>query len=124
MLRLRITSTAEWKVRSGHPWIFSDSIKSQNRHGALGELAVVYDKWDDFRDVGLLDPSSPLRCRVLHAGNPHAIDDAWWRGRLAQRLSLRQKVFAVTASGIRCIKGESDGWPVLVLERDAHTFVL
>lgn len=124
MLRLRITSTAEWKVRSGHPWIFSDSIKSRNRQGSPGELAVVYDKWDNFLAVGLFDPYSPLRVRVLHAGKPQAIDDAWWRRRLDQAVELRERLFDENTTGFRCINGESDGWPALVLDRYGDTCVL
>ena len=88
-LRLRISSTAEWKVRSGHPWIFSDSIRSQSRSGELGEFAVVYDKWDNFLAIGLFDPLSPLRVRVLHAGKPQTIDQNWWRERLLKALQLQ-----------------------------------
>jgi 23S rRNA (cytosine1962-C5)-methyltransferase len=124
MLRLRITSTAEWKVRSGHPWIFSDSIKSRNRRGSLGELAVIYDKWDNFLAVGLFDPYSPLRVRVLHAGKPRSIDDTWWRERLDQAIGLREKLFDENTTGFRCINGESDGWPALVLDRYGDTCVL
>jgi 23S rRNA (cytosine1962-C5)-methyltransferase len=124
MLRLRITSSAEWKVRSGHPWIFSDSIKSQNRQGSLGELAVIYDKWDNFLAVGLFDPHSPLRVRVLHAGKPLSIDDAWWRDRLDQAIRLREDLFGEGTTGFRCINGESDGWPALALDRYGDTCVL
>src|SRR5438105_15318749 len=45
-LRLRVTSTAESILRSGHPWLFADSIHEQNRPGILGELAVIYDRKD------------------------------------------------------------------------------
>jgi len=124
MLRLRITSTAEWKVRSGHPWIFADSIKSQSRSGVMGELAVVYDKWDNFLAIGLFDPYSPLRVRVLHAGKPQTVDDAWWRERFTNALKLRDGMFDATTTGYRCLHGESDGWPALVLDRYGATAVL
>ena len=124
MLRLRITSTAEWKVRSGHPWIFADSIKSQSRSGVMGELAVVYDKWDNFLAIGLFDPYSPLRVRVLHAGKPQTVDDAWWRERFTNALELRDGMFDAATTGYRCIHGESDGWPALVLDRYGDTGVL
>jgi 23S rRNA (cytosine1962-C5)-methyltransferase len=123
-LRLRITSTAEWKVRSGHPWIFADSIKAQNRTGSVGELAVVYDKWDNFLAVGLFDPYSPLRVRVLHTGKPQTVDDAWWRERFASALRLREGMFDATTTGYRCIHGENDGWPALVLDRFGETAVM
>jgi 23S rRNA (cytosine1962-C5)-methyltransferase len=124
MLRLRITSTAEWKVRSGHPWIYSDSIRSQNRAGAVGELAAVYDKWDNFLAIGLFDPHSPLRVRVLHTGKPQTLDDAWWVERLDDAIQLREKLFDNSTTGFRCINGEGDGWPGLVLDRYDDTCVL
>jgi 23S rRNA (cytosine1962-C5)-methyltransferase len=124
LLRLHVTSTAEWKVRSGHPWIYSDSIRSQNRAGAVGEVAAVYDKWDNFLAIGLFDPHSPLRLRVLHTGKPLAIDQAWWTERFEQAITLREKLFDDSTTGFRCINGESDGWPALVLDRYGDTFVL
>ena len=77
-LRLRVSTPAETAVRSRHPWIFSDSIQESNRAGRSGDLAVVYDRKDKFLAVGLFDPDSPIRMRVLHAGKPQTIDAAWW----------------------------------------------
>jgi 23S rRNA (cytosine1962-C5)-methyltransferase len=124
MLRLRVTSTAEWKVRSGHPWVFADSIKSQNRAGQAGELAVIYDKWDNFLAIGLFDPLSPLRVRVLHAGKPQTVNEEWWRERLREPLKRREEIFDERTTGYRFIHGENDGWPALVLDRFADTAVL
>src|SRR6185369_9766712 len=69
-LRLRVTSTAESILRGGHPWLFADSVREQNREGRAGELAVVYDRRDRFLAIGLFDPDSPIRMRVLHVGKP------------------------------------------------------
>ena len=90
----------------------------------MGELAVVYDKWDNFLAIGLFDPYSPLRVRVLHAGKPQTVDDAWWRERFTNALKLRDGMFDATTMGYRCIHGESDGWPALVLDRYGDTAVL
>src|SRR5436190_24317561 len=81
-LRLRVTATAETILRSGHPWLFADSVREQNREGKAGELAVIYDRKDNFLAVGLFDPESPLRVRVLQAGKPVTIDQDWWRENL------------------------------------------
>src|SRR3954451_19526343 len=69
-LRLRVTAAAETQLRGGHPWVYADSIREQNRDGSSGELAVIYDRKDTFLAVGLFDPDSPIRVRVLHAGKP------------------------------------------------------
>src|SRR6266480_3885406 len=81
-LRLRVIAAAESKIRSGHPWLFSDSIREQNREGELGELAVIYDRKNKFLAMGLFDPDSPLRVRVLHAGKTQTVDRDWWQMRL------------------------------------------
>ena len=123
-LRLRITAAAESAVRSGHPWVFSDSILESNRAGQTGELAVIYDRKDRFLAVGLFDPDSPIRVRILHAGKPQTIDRAWWQARLEQALTRRRDLFDAQTTGYRLIHGESDGWPGLVLDRYDTTLVL
>jgi 23S rRNA (cytosine1962-C5)-methyltransferase len=123
-LRLRITSSAETIVRGGHPWLFADSIHEMNRAGEAGELAVIYDRKDRFLAVGLFDPESPIRVRILHAGKPATIDAAWWQTRLAQTLARRDGLFDAATTGYRLIHGESDGWPGLVLDRYDTTLVL
>jgi 23S rRNA (cytosine1962-C5)-methyltransferase len=123
-LRLRVTATAETILRRGHPWLFADSIREQNRAGKTGELAVIYDRKDSFLAVGLYDPDSPLRVRVLHAGKPLTVDTAWWRENLLRALRNREGRFDPHTNGYRCLNGESDRWPGLVLDRYAHTLVL
>ncbi|MFZ0827828.1 MAG: class I SAM-dependent methyltransferase [Verrucomicrobiia bacterium] len=123
-LRLRITAAAETIVRSGHPWLFADSIHETNRAGQSGELAVIYDRKDRFLAVGLFDPDSPIRVRILHAGKPQTIDRAWWQARLEQALARRRGLFDAQTTGYRLIHGESDGWPGLVLDRYDTTLVL
>src|SRR6266702_3913600 len=89
MLRLRVTAAAETAIRSGHPWVFAESIRELNREGRVGELAAIYDRKDRFLAIGLFDPDSPLRVRVLHAGHLVTIDVALWRERLRQAIARR-----------------------------------
>lgn len=123
-LRLRVTAAAESIIRAGHPWLFADSIREQNREGESGELAVIYDRKDRFLAVGLYDPDSAIRVRVLHAGKPQVIDRDWWRTRLEQAVARRNGKFDDQTTGYRLINGESDRWPGLVLDRYDTTLVL
>jgi 23S rRNA (cytosine1962-C5)-methyltransferase len=123
-LRLRVTAAAETQLRGGHPWVYGDSIREQNRDGTPGELAVIYDRKDAFLAVGLFDPQSPIRVRILHAGKPQTIDAAWWTARLTQSVERRRGLFDALTNGYRLINGESDGWPGLVLDRYDQTLVL
>ncbi len=104
--------------------MFADSIHEANRDGQLGEFAVIYDRQDKFLAIGLFDPDSPIRVRILHAGKPTTIDAAWWQARLDQALVRREGLFDANTTGYRLIHGESDGWPGLVLDRYDTTLVL
>ncbi|MBI3879261.1 MAG: class I SAM-dependent methyltransferase [Verrucomicrobia bacterium] len=123
-LRLRVTAAAERNVRAGHPWVFSDSVREQNRDGTAGELAVIFDRDDRFFAVGLFDPDSPIRVRILHVGKPRTIDREWCRERLQQAIAKRAPLFGPDTTGYRLISGENDGWPGLVLDRYDTTLVL
>ena len=123
-LRLRVTAAAETQIRSGHPWVFGDSVREQNREGAPGELAVIFDRKDKFLAVGLFDPDSPIRVRILHAGKPQTIDNTWWSARLTQAVDRRRNLFDEQTNGYRLINGESNGWPGLVLDRYDRTLAL
>lgn len=111
-------------IRQGHAWLFSDSIRKQNRAGTAGELAVIYDRRDEFLAIGLYDPHSPIRVRILHRGKPATLDLEWWRQRFRQCLERRRGMFDEQTTGFRCCNGESDGWPGLVLDRYDTTLVL
>jgi 23S rRNA (cytosine1962-C5)-methyltransferase len=123
-LKLTISAAAESAVRSGHPWVYADSVRTQNRAGRTGEFAVIYDRKDRFLAVGLFDSDSPIRVRVLHTGKPTTLDEAWWHERLRAALARRAGIADALTNGLRLINGESDGWPGLVLDRYDTTLVL
>lgn len=123
-LRLRVTAAAEAQLRGGHPWLYASSVREQNREGEAGELAVVYDRRDRFLALGLYDPHSPLRLRVLHVGSPVSVDEAWWRSRLNAACLRRAALFGPDTDGYRVVNGESDGFPGAVVDRYGDTLVL
>jgi 23S rRNA (cytosine1962-C5)-methyltransferase len=123
-LRLRISPVAETLVRGGHPWVFAGSVRRQNREGKAGELAVLFDRHNEFLAVGLYDPDSPIRVRVLLAGKPQRIDQAWWLQHLEETLAARAGLFDENTTGWRCVNGENDGWPGLVVDRYDKTLVM
>jgi|TARA_B110000438_G_C15819586_1_gene653713 23S rRNA (cytosine1962-C5)-methyltransferase len=124
-LRIDLFPRAIKAIRSGHPWIYRDSIKSQNRDGDIGELAIMYDSKNRFLAVGLYDPSSPFRVRILHHGKAATINREWWLEKATACRELRDKeVFSSETNGARCINGESEGFPGIVVDRYADTLVV
>jgi 23S rRNA (cytosine1962-C5)-methyltransferase len=132
-LALRTTADAVRRLRGGHPWLFEGSITSVSHEGAPGDLAVVFDDDRSFVAVGLFDPSSPIRVKVLHRGKPVTIDAAWFRATIATAVERRLPISAPAdpdapaepaTTGYRVIHGENDGLPGLVLDRYGHVAVL
>jgi 23S rRNA (cytosine1962-C5)-methyltransferase len=122
---VRTTRDALRQIRGGHPWLFDRSITSVSHEAPPGALAVVFDEHRRFAAIGLWDPTSPLRVRILHAGAPRPIDEGFWVERLEQALARRAPlVDAGGTTGYRCVNGESDGFPGLVLDRYGDTAVV
>src|SRR5437764_3289837 len=115
-LRLRITAAAQAHLRSDHPWVFAESVRSQNRPGKPGDLAVIYDRNNRFLALGLFDPLSTIRLRVI-SRKPRQVDELFWTEKLQHALNTRRGLFDSRTTGYRWIHGESDGWPGLVLDR-------
>lgn len=124
---VRATPDALRRLRAGHPWLYDRSIVSASHAGAPGDLAVVFDDRRRFVAIGLWDPSSPIRVKVLHTGHPTPVDGDFWHRRLADALARRQ-VFTTAADaarlGYRVVHGENDGLPGLVVDRYAGTLVV
>lgn len=123
-LALHVKPAAERALRQGHPWLFDGSIRKQNREGNAGDLAVVFDHRNRFLAIGLYDPFSPIRLRILQHHNPAEINRSWYRDRLADAAKLRASLPATGTNGYRLVHGENDGLPGLVVDRYDANFVL
>lgn len=122
---VRVTPDALRHIRAGHPWVYDGSITSTSHDAPPGALAVVFDDKRRFAAIGLWDPSSPLRIRVLHAGGPATVDEPFWAGRLAEAAERRRPLLDdPTTTGFRSVNGESDGMPGLVVDRYGGTAVI
>ncbi len=138
-LAVRLHPPAERAVRDGHPWVFETGIRSVDLTGrsdeaapsegngrpAAGDIAVIFDRKDRFLAVGLFDPASPIRIRVLNHGEPAQVGPDLFRDRLEQALERRASLTAdPRTTGYRVVHGEGDGLPGLVLDRYGDQAVL
>jgi len=123
-IALRVTPGAERALRGGHPWLFDTAITRQSSDGRPGDLAVIFDRKDRFLAVGLYDPSSQIRVRVLQHGKPARVDGRLFEGRVRVALQERHSLEAGATTGYRVVHGESEGFPGLVIDRYAETLVI
>ena len=124
-ISVRVKSAAERAVRQGHPWVFEDAIIKQSHLGNTGDLAVIYDREkNNFLAVGLYDPLSPIRIKVLQPLQPIRINQGFFADKLRAAQAKRQPLINAETTGYRLVYGESDGFPALVLDRYGATLVL
>ena len=121
----RVKPAAERALRQGHPWVFEDAILRQSHLGNAGDLAVIYDREkNNFLAVGLYDPLSPIRIKVLQALQPRRIDRAFFAERLKAAQAKREPLINEGSTGYRLVYGESDGFPALIIDRYGDTLVM
>ena len=82
MIHIKISKKLEKKIRQGYPWVFYYQVQNEKVEGKPGDLAVVYDSKNRFLAVGLLDPESDIRFRVLQTLRPIKIDSNFFSKKL------------------------------------------
>lgn len=123
-IALRITAPGERALKQGHPWVFDQSINEQSHEGAPGDLAVIFDDKRRFLAIGLYDPTSTIRVRILQKIKPATIDAKWFQEKIKTADAIRVPLKKQETNGYRLIHGENDGLPGLVIDRYAETLVL
>ena len=123
-MAIRVTKDAQRQIRGGHPWVFEQSIESDtpltggdDAHNA-GDLAVIFDHNRNFLAIGLFDPGSPIRIKILHSGRPKTIDADFWEERLGTAIEQRKPLQDdAGTSAYRLVNGENDALPGLIVDR-------
>ncbi|WP_026232190.1 class I SAM-dependent rRNA methyltransferase [Neolewinella persica] len=124
-LPVTLTAAGERALKSGHPWLFDGAIAKMKGDGKAGDLAVIFSfKKNKFIGVGLYDPDSPIRIRVLHQGSPVQINTDFFRARTQDAKKGRRALLATDTNGYRLLHGENDGFPGLVTDVYAGVAVI
>ena len=123
-LAVRVTPVAERAIKSGHPWLFESAIQSVSDDGRSGDLAIIFDRKNRFLAVGLYDPDSMIRVRILQQGESATINREWFQAQIEIAARSRAGLSAAQTTGYRLVHGENDGLPGLVIDRYDRTFVM
>ena len=123
-IALHVTAPSERALRQGHPWVFDQCITDLSHEGAPGDLAVIFDNKRRFLAIGLYDPTSTIRVRVLQSRQPATINAEWFQNKLSAAIQVREYLEGTDTTGYRLVHGENDGFPGLVIDRYDETLVL
>jgi len=111
-LAVKLNSAGEKSAKQGHPWIFSESIVKLNKEGNSGDLAIIFDaRNNSVIGVGLYDPHSPIRIKMLHNEGPATINRTFFIEKIAHAYALRLDLLQTHTNSYRLLFGENDGFP-------------
>lgn len=112
---LRLAKNQERRIRSGHPWVFSNEIESIEGTPEKGGEVLVQDHRGGVVGVGLYNPHSLIAVR-LFARRERPIDADLFRERIRNARELRERTYAVEST-YRLIYSEGDFLPGLIVDR-------
>jgi len=116
-LAVKLTTIGERSVRSGHPWIFTDSIEKINKEGTSGDIAIIFSHTKNkVIGVGLYDPDSPIRIKILHHDGGAKLDTDFFSNKIKKAFAIRVPLLATNTNSYRLIFGENDHFPGLIAD--------
>jgi 23S rRNA (cytosine1962-C5)-methyltransferase len=125
IIAVKLTPVGERSVRSKHPWIFSDSIRKMNKEGSAGDVTVIFDhKSNKIMGIGLYDPQSPIRIKMLHFESGATLNEDYFRAKIEKAYAVRVPLLAEATNSYRLLFGENDGFPGLIADVYAHVLVI
>ncbi len=104
------------RIRSGHPWVFSNEIREIQGEKIPGATAEVFDSEGQFVGTGYYNPSSLIAVRMLSRQRVNIDDADFYRERIEKALRFRQATYPGLDS-FRAVYGESDALPGLVVDK-------
>ncbi len=123
-IAINVNASAQRLLRRRHPWLFESSITRISHEGKSGDLAVIFDNRKKFLAIGIYDPASPIRVRILASGKSATINPAWFLNIISTAHEKRSSLLSTETDGYRVVSGENDGLPGLVIDRYADTLVI
>lgn len=116
-IAIKLKRAAEIEVKKGHPWVFSDSITKISHQGEAGTVAVLFDSRDNkVFGVGLFDPDSPIRVKVIHNSGGAKVDTSFFKKKIVQAFAVRQPLLKTDTNAYRFIFGENDRFPGMIVD--------
>ena len=122
---LRLNPKADYKLRNGHLWIYSNEI--DNKFKAIkslqpGDEAIIENSMGKALGLAYINPNTLICGRIISFNSSQRPDIDLFMQRIKTALALRKQIFSTDC--YRLIYGESDLLPGLVIDRFFDLFVV
>ncbi len=120
MFELILKKGKEKAVLHRHPWVFSGAIERVKGEPDNGDIVRLLNTKGDFMAYGFFNDQSRVALRLLEWDENVAVDDAWFRNKVAVAVAGRADILADGSTNTcRLIFSESDYLPGLIVDKYA-----
>lgn len=116
MIRIYLKKNEDRRIRSGHPWVFSNEIGRLEGTPDSGAACELYDVSGGLLGVGYHNPCSLIAVRLLTREQESINTVEFFEQRIATALAHRRRIYPQLDS-YRLVYGESDHLPGLVVDK-------
>lgn len=116
MTKIRLKKNEDRRIRSGHPWVFSNEIERIDGARDAGISAELFDAAGSFLGCGYYTPHSLIAFRLLSRQQDDVDCVQFYEQRLTAALAHRQSIYPGLMT-FRAVYGESDFLPGLVVDK-------
>jgi len=116
MTRIRLKKNEDRRIRSGHPWVFSNEIERIDGDRDAGISAELFDAAGGLSRQRLLHTHPLIAFRLLSRKQEDIDSVQFYELRIAAALAHRQAIYPGLKT-FRAVYGESDFLPGLVVDR-------
>ncbi|MBL8628800.1 MAG: class I SAM-dependent rRNA methyltransferase [Rhodospirillaceae bacterium] len=122
--RVRLKPGAHKRLRTGHPWIYSNEVEMDAAAKALpaGSVVTITDAGGSPLATAHFNPKPLISARVLEPTPDVMIDAAWFAARLQTAMALRDRLIA--RPYYRWVHAEGDHLPGLIVDRIGDVVVV
>lgn len=117
MSAIILKKSADSFIKRKHPWIFSGAIEKVEGNPSNGETIQIFTSDKRYVALGSFSPSSQIRVRVWSFNPKEKINEAFFRNKINQAKSFREKLIDISeTNSYRIINSESDDLPGLIAD--------
>lgn len=116
MTRITLKKNEDRRIKSGHPWVFSNEIARIDGTPEPGAVCELFDVAGGLIGTGYHNPHSLIAVRLLSLQQEDIDTVAFFEQRIATALAHRRSLYPQLES-FRLVYGESDFLPGLVVDK-------
>jgi 23S rRNA (cytosine1962-C5)-methyltransferase len=121
MIEVILKKGKEKAVLHKHPWVFSGAVERVKGKPENGDIVRLIDAKGEFMAYGFYNDQSRVALRLLEWDENVAVDEQWFREKVAEAVESRQKDILIdgVTNTCRLIFSESDYLPGLIVDKYA-----